>query len=755
MKIIAHKSFSLLIASILSLGWTMSAQALTIIYPEPLCELEVGYELNEGIQMVREVCWRQDIFPVKREVYHAEENLEGELVVTKIDNYYGAVNTKGEIVIPLIYDAIETDPMQGMPDELIRVKLNGKFGYVNSHNEIVIPIEYDDFEGYKSRGAHNYDRTIVVTLKQTEDGLKKGLMYADGKPIADSLYDHISYINEFGLIEVKLNNKYGMINTQDQVVIPIIYDWLDFHHHKYDDVNELKVAMVIKDNKKGFVNEKGEIIVATEYDYVSWFAFDNKTKQWITSAKKDGKYGVINQKNELVIPFEYDKIGRFFYSKDSGYSSATAQKDGKFGLIDSENNVVVPFDYDYIVEGVRVVQDSPNLFIFRVINNNKFGMINEKGAWVAPAKYDKIDRFFAYSSGGYRHQVAEIKKQDKYGLVNVNGTIVIPIAYDKISDISYNGDMYSDNESHELYKVKINENYGIYNINGDLIIPVEYDQKIDLQHFPKSGYQNTAKEEPILSIAMVTKNGKYGAFNMQSDPIIPAKFDEIEGFERLGNADTWLTKVKSENKYGVYSNDGGLIVPVKYDEIGKITSNLGLIKVKSAGKYGFVNLNGEVVIPIQYDDVSDFEPYDEASLWLSVVKSNDKYAVINSSGNIVYPFDSHQIIPLHLNDEFIDIDINDDYDFITSEGRLVTLTEYDKISPVKEGLLATEKSGKWGYLNTKGEVAIAFEYDTARNFRPNGKARVEKGDESMLIDVDNKKVDWDESDFHYALYDGY
>ena len=105
------------------------------------------------------------------------------------------------------------------------------------------------------------------------------------------MYDEIGYINEAGLIRVKLNNKYGMINTQDQVVIPIIYDRLVFNYHRYDDVNELKVAMVTKDNKKGFVNEKGEIIVATEYDYVNWFAFDNKTKQWITSVKKNGKYG--------------------------------------------------------------------------------------------------------------------------------------------------------------------------------------------------------------------------------------------------------------------------------------------------------------------------------------------------------------------------------------------------------------------------------------------------------------------------------
>lgn len=51
----------------------------------------------------------------------------------------------------------------------------------------------------------------------------------------------------------------------------------------------------------------------------------------------------------------------------------------------------------------------------------------------------------------------------------------------------------------------------------------------------------------------------------------------------------------------------------------------------------------------------------------------------------------------------------------------LTITEvipcqYDRIGPVSEGLLAVEKDGKSGFIDTAGRVVIPLTYDNARSF---------------------------------------
>ena len=715
-----------LATAILLIGGAINAQALSIEYLDPLCELPEGYQLPDGIVLVNERCAEEDFILITNGAKK------------------GAIDSKGNTVIPLEYDDINTDYIRSMPNHLIRVQKDGKIGYINHQNEVIIPIEFDGFEEYQRGG----DGSILFTLKSTKDGMKKGLIYADGKPIADSIYDEIGNINDAGLIRVKLDNKYGMVNKQNQVVIPIIYDRMSFYSHKAEGADDLNVALVDIGDKEGVVNDKGEIIIDIKYDSISWFNWDNKTKQWLANVKKDDKYGVVNQNGDLVIPIEYDYISPFQYFAELGRSLATVNKDGRSGLIDPNSRIFLPFDFQDMGEPRRVVIKSDNLFIARVIKNNKFGVINEKGELVVPINYDGISEFISHNSGGFTAQVAEIKKDNKYGLIDANGSIVIPIIYDEIIR-GYK--VFSDRFDHILYEVRDQQKFGSYNIHGELIVPVKYDNLERIYVSDKAPDYNT-----IFTIIKVTNKGKYGAYNLQGVPIIPAKYDTIDEFERLDGSESWLVKVKAQDKYGVYDNNGNVIVPDNYDDIGRVTSALGVIKVKSGDKYGYVDINGKLLIPVEFDQASDFELYNNPNLWLAVVRKQDNYGVINNSGDIIIPFGHNKIIPLHLNEEIINLNTNDNYAFLNSEGVLVDLSEYETIRPIREGLLAANKEGKWGYLDSKGDEVIEFKYDQAGEFIYSGKARVEiindssyHGYDSFIINKKGEKVDWEPSDWPY------
>lgn len=56
------------------------------------------------------------------------------------------------------------------------------------------------------------------------------------------------------------------------------------------------------------------------------------------------------------------------------------------------------------------------------------------------------------------------------------------------------------------------------------------------------------------------------------------------------------------------------------------------------------------------------------------------------------------------------------YGFINTAGQLMVPLEYDNTSNFSEGLAWVQKSGKCGFVNAKGKMVIPLEYDYADDF---------------------------------------
>ncbi len=135
---------------------------------------------------------------------------------------------------------------------------------------------------------------------------KYGLINGKYNLIIEPKYQAMGKYNN-GLIAAKLNNKWGYINLNADVVIPFVYD-----------------APYIRRN----VND-GEVI---EEQVLSF-------KNGMTAVRKDDKVGVIDTDNNVVVAFEYDNIilndGKCFI----------AYKNGSWGLI-TVNDVAIPTTQD-------------------------------------------------------------------------------------------------------------------------------------------------------------------------------------------------------------------------------------------------------------------------------------------------------------------------------------------------------------------------------------------------------------------------
>jgi len=74
------------------------------------------------------------------------------------------------------------------------------------------------------------------------------------------------------------------------------------------------------------------------------------------------------------------------------------------------------------------------------------------------------------------------------------------------------------------------------------------------------------------------------------------------------------------------------------------------------------------------------------------------------------------------------------------QGESLTGQPFDYLGICSEGLVVARRGGKWGYINTAGQVAIPLKYDDATSFS-DGRAQVTLLDDTFVIDMSGRKVE--------------
>lgn len=166
-----------------------------------------------------------------------------------------------------------------------------------SYSSMVWGNVYDILKGTKK----DYDKEIADSIASEYDTTSNGVN-------TDFLaaYDYIM-ITGMGddLFCVRLADKYGVIDLNGNVMIPIIYEVLD--------------AFGLKEDKP-------------------------------IMAKYNGKWGYIDVNGNIVIPFIYETAGRFNYFSDNRDLIAPVSQGGKYGYVDVHGNEIVPLQFDFADE---------------------------------------------------------------------------------------------------------------------------------------------------------------------------------------------------------------------------------------------------------------------------------------------------------------------------------------------------------------------------------------------------------------------
>jgi len=251
--------------------------------------------------------------------------------------------------------------------------------------------------------------------------------------------------------------------------------------------------------------------------------------------------------------------------------------------------------------------------------------------------------------------------------------------------------------------------YGVINHKGEEVIPITSEDVIGLPG--KGGY------------FAVKKNGKYGLMNVDQKMTIPPvyKFMTSRGIDH--------NQVFAQDENGMWGSlnvkTGKPIIEFKYERPGTNWSCERTRLEVEKGKFVYFDPNGNPIHDGYFSRALWFvEPFN-----IAMAKKDGKYGFINKNGEVVINF------------EYSDYKMVEEYksDDIRFEFGV------NKRYILEEGYIILEKDGKWGYLNTKGEVVVPFEFDNI-SIVAKGKTliAVTKGDKRGSFDIKTQELKWTE-----------
>lgn len=287
---------------------------------------------------------------------------------------------------------------------------------------------------------------------------------------------------------------------------------------------------------------------------------------------------------------------------------------------------------------------------------------------------------------------------------------------------------YFDNEDftscYDMYLETMNKN-----IASDSIMDYYEQMKYEYK-FVFNSYTNISEYRNGYAITL-TKDGTYSYVDRLANKVFNLRFEKATPF-----TGGFASAIDKDGEAMVINENGiKTYVDAAQREITDVKSYVSKgFAIQVDGKYTYVDL--------QFNDIGG--SYDDAGAFINgyaAVKNDGKWYVIDESLNKVSSdFDDIKI-------DFVDVAFRmqrgfakqgDSYYLITPQGEKIGDGVYEDADVFFDEYAAVKINGKWGFIDTEGNIFIEPKYDEAKTFSY-GYAAVCMGDEWFYIDTQGNK----------------
>lgn len=419
------------------------------------------------------------------------------------------------------------------------------------------------------------------------------------------------------------------------------------------------------------------------------------------SVYSENKWGVINSLGETVIEPSYAEMVVVPDSTQDVflcvYDINTTEGTYKTKALNSKNKEIFT-EYEQI-EALENYDQSENVWyeenVLKVKKDGKYGLINFSGKNILNQEYDDI-----YTLKGIENSLI-VEKNGRIGLVDDNGRLIIETIYTEIKPLG--------KESLDGYIVKSEEGkYGVIGASGD--------QKLEC---------NYGKIEQIVgnNLYVVKEGEKQKLINSKGTTILEEGFEQIKQILKDSKEIIFV----KDGLYGVMTTKGTVTIANEYEDLKQLDN--GYIVAKKEGKYGIIDSQNNEKLYFNYSSIN----YNK-ELGIYIAEDiNLKSSIINKDFEVKL---IGILSELNTEAKYIKMYINNEYKYYNLQFEEKQNTEILKGNTI----FLSKKNGKYGYVDSNGEVLVDYIYDDATEQNKFGYAAVQKSGKWGSIDKNGQVV---------------
>ena len=294
------------------------------------------------------------------------------MAAVKNGKQWGFIDTNGQFVIPAKFKNAKS-----FNEDFAPVSTEKKWGYIDKTGKSVIAEQYseaqifsEDLAAVKNGGKWVYInktgkeqftapyKTVTPfygNLAEVRVKVSKVSMLGIAFNVFSNIIGNMgnnSYIGvDYGFMEE--NEKRGYINKTGELVITTKNDFVDVYNGNKDSL-----ILFVNKNKWGLADSQGNVVVPAEYEKLSYF------KEGFAIVANDGKYNFININNERLNKNDYTDVKPFQNDR------AAVQFGEKWGYVKNDGVTAIRAKFEKansFYNGVATVQF-----------NNKWRIINKE-----------------------------------------------------------------------------------------------------------------------------------------------------------------------------------------------------------------------------------------------------------------------------------------------------------------------------------------------------------------------------------------
>jgi WG containing repeat len=621
------------------------------------------------------------------------------------------------------------DTTMAFTEGLGRVRQNGKYGFVDKTGKLVIPAKFDAADAFAEGFAAVFadgksffiDKKGVDVFKKTfkavsgfNNGLamcsndegKRGFIDTKGNAVIPLALEAAHPFNG-GLAPVRFNGEkiWKAINTKGEAV----FTFSDKVKSVMGSFND-GMAMVYVDGPAGynvhydFVNEKGDFVCDAPYASAKPFQNGRAIITYENKNRKSGdlqyfKYGLIKKGGREIVRAQYACLeeslipGIYYY----GSTSSSISNCSGYGLLDSN--------------GKELTQ--PKYSRFTRVNDTTF-LCKEAG------KYESLNKYLLLTTQG--KELLSLNHSKYYFTVAGPDTLLVlytetanafPITVYHLQKGLLKENAFQGIEIFEKQRLLLIENWEhaagtLMTTDGKVIM-----DKIQTNTFRRD---TTIKADIPFILVSTDVNKDFKMFNLNTRKIMVNEY----GFKKEGNPyystefTEGLLPVRQKNKWGYIDTAGKIKLPAIYESAENFHEGLAVVGKKGKGEFAdsyevYINKAGKELPAIK-------------ASYLNASKFSEGFAFYKKEG------------------------FSETVRYINKTGKEIFISESDKYyehGDFSNGLAAVpNKEGKYGYINTKGELVIPYQYSISKTqyssvrsiaFNNNGFAYVVKDGKNITI----------------------